>query len=526
MKTPFDSLCLSVALQEMSHWKGARVQRILQPAPYDLVIELYAGKVGWLLISADPRYARCHLLSRKPPSGEIPPFCAELRKRLTESRLALVRQRGLDRIVEIGFESKEGDFLLVAELMGKHSNLILCETGGRMIAAAKWVGPRQSIRRVLPGKSYEPPPFEPKPSLLDAQEGDELELFEGTSPFVRKLVEAGVPLARIQDAFRGVGVEPHYLPGGGAYPIGLEALGWTGIARESYSQCAEQAFAERIEREAVDSLKANLRNQLERALMGRERALADIDKALDAATRARDLQMQAELILAYQSQAQPGANILSAWDYNGDPVEIPLRADLSAKDNALRLFDKAKRAKSRAGEVQEMHDRLLKDRAQILQAMEALRLAEDLAALQAIREQAERAKWMRLQVAARVEDRPYGGKRVRELISPGGWKVLYGENAEANDHLTMRVAKSNDWWFHVRGGASAHVVLATLNKPDKVQKPDLMFAAEVAVRNSPAKHSGYVAVDCTLRRYVRKPKGSPAGFAVYTHERTLHVEAR
>lgn len=526
MKTPFDSLCVTAALQELEQWKGARVQKVLQPGPLDVVVELYAGKPVWFLLSADPRYARCHLLTRKPTmSKEPPPFCAELRKRLTDSRFAVVRQRGLDRIAEFGFESKDGDWLLVAELMGKHSNLILCETGGRMVAAAKWVGPRQSVRRVLPGKTYEPPPFEPKPSLLEAKDGDDLEGFEGVSPFVRKLIEAGVPLATIQDAFRGVGLQPHYFPGGGAYPMSLEALGGIGVARESYSQCAEQAFAERIEREATESLRANLRTQLERTLSGRERALADIEKALDAASRARQMQTQAELILAYQAQAQPGASVLHAWDYEGNSVEIALQPDLSAKDNALKLFDRAKRAKARAGEVLEMHDRLLKDRDRLLEALEKLRLAEGTEALEMVRVEADRAKWLRQQAALRPEERPYQGKRVRELLSPGGWKVMYGENAEANDHLTMRVAKPNDYWLHIRGGTSAHVVLATLNKPDKVQKADLVYAAEVAVRNSPSKHAGLVAVDCTLRRYVRKPKGSAAGFAVYTHERTLHVEA-
>jgi predicted ribosome quality control (RQC) complex YloA/Tae2 family protein len=32
-----------------------------------------------------------------------------------------------------------------------------------------------------------------------------------------------------------------------------------------------------------------------------------------------------------------------------------------------------------------------------------------------------------------------------------------------------------------------------------------------------------VPVDYTLKKHVRKPKGSAAGFATYTHEKTLHV---
>jgi predicted ribosome quality control (RQC) complex YloA/Tae2 family protein len=31
-------------------------------------------------------------------------------------------------------------------------------------------------------------------------------------------------------------------------------------------------------------------------------------------------------------------------------------------------------------------------------------------------------------------------------------------------------------------------------------------------------------VDYTLKKYVRKPRGAAKGTALYTHEKTLHVE--
>lgn len=32
-----------------------------------------------------------------------------------------------------------------------------------------------------------------------------------------------------------------------------------------------------------------------------------------------------------------------------------------------------------------------------------------------------------------------------------------------------------------------------------------------------------VPIDATLRRYIKKPGGSPAGFVIYTHQRTLYI---
>lgn len=158
--------------------------------------------------------------------------------------------------------------------------------------------------------------------------------------------------------------------------------------------------------------------------------------------------------------------------------------------------------------------------------LESIGEADDLASLEHLKEAADRRRWLHHQAVSSKakEDRPYEGHRIRELAGPHGWTVLYGETAEANDYLTVRVAKSNDWWLHIRGGISAHVVIRTQNQPDRVSRDALLFAAKVAVQNSPSKHAGLVAVDYTLKKYVRKPKGAPKGTALYTHEKTLHVE--
>jgi predicted ribosome quality control (RQC) complex YloA/Tae2 family protein len=104
--------------------------------------------------------------------------------------------------------------------------------------------------------------------------------------------------------------------------------------------------------------------------------------------------------------------------------------------------------------------------------------------------------------------------------------VLVGENAAANDFLLTRIAKPNDWWLHVRTGTGAHVIIRTENQPQRVPRSTLEFAARLAAQHSADKHARVVEVDYTLRKYVRKPKGAPAGFALYTHEKTLRVELK
>lgn len=526
MRIPFDSLCLAAVVAELRGLTGARAQKWVQSDPWTLYVQLYARGENWLLLSCDPELARAHLCARRPRmEGDAPGFLQEVRRRLRDARLETVRQRGFDRILELGFSAATGDHWLVAELMGKHSNLILLDAEGRVQAAAKWIGPSKSRRPVAPGRPYLPPPTPVRRPFLDAIPGDELGEVEGVGPFLTRMIGAA-GLSGIQTAVRQEAFAAYAAPGSGAYPIDPAPLSIAAYPRESFSFAVETHFTELAEARALLRRKASLRAQLDRVLLARDVALEELAQASAAADAASHWQRLGELILAYQGQIRPGDAALEAWDYDGQPVSIPLRADLTPLENAQRFFERARRAKDGAAEVREQARRLGEDREALAGALASVEGAADMQALEGVVALAERRRWLHHQPAPAKtrEERPWEGHAIRELQAPGGWRVLYGDNAEANDYLLTRVSKPNDWWLHVRGATSAHVLIQTHNQPERVQKEALLFAAEVAVRHSPAKHSAYVPVDYTLRKYVRKPRGAAPGTATYAQEKTLHVE--
>jgi predicted ribosome quality control (RQC) complex YloA/Tae2 family protein len=104
-----------------------------------------------------------------------------------------------------------------------------------------------------------------------------------------------------------------------------------------------------------------------------------------------------------------------------------------------------------------------------------------------------------------------------------GWEILHGENATSNDYLTTKVARPDDLWLHVRASASAHVVIRTGGRPDRVPPRVLESAARVAAAHSESKHSGLVPVDYVLRKHVRKPRKSGPGRVTYQNEKTLFI---
>jgi predicted ribosome quality control (RQC) complex YloA/Tae2 family protein len=112
--------------------------------------------------------------------------------------------------------------------------------------------------------------------------------------------------------------------------------------------------------------------------------------------------------------------------------------------------------------------------------------------------------------------------KIMEHELPGGWKVLAGKTDADNDYLSLKLAKPNDYWFHVRGMPGSHVVLRTGSEgePDRAT---LKEAAAVAAWYSKARQGGVVPVSCTQARYVTKPRGAKPGLVHIRKEITLKV---
>ena len=106
---------------------------------------------------------------------------------------------------------------------------------------------------------------------------------------------------------------------------------------------------------------------------------------------------------------------------------------------------------------------------------------------------------------------------------PGGWELLVGRTASANDHLSLRLARPGDLWFHVRSMPGSHVILRVPpgTAPDRSTQE---LAAAIAAYHSKARSGGTVAVSCTEARHVSKPPRAPAGTVTIRKETVLKVQ--
>ena len=614
VKIPFDSLTLRGVVAELrALLVGGQIQDIRQPAAGDITLSIRSqNRTYVLLLSCDAQFARAHLTTRKRSNPVPPPnFCMVLRKYLEDLRIRDVRQVGFDRILQIevggvppGQNAADGDeteeeaptYTLTAELMGKHSNLILLNGAGVILDAAKRISKRiNRVRETLPGLPYAPPPTQTDrvdpfdadavPFLvkeiganLDISGKDFAEtllsLYAGISPFLaREMAARFTALQTRQDAgdtppaldmmdaqssqtaqrklramleevwdeaLRGTQTEGDakaYLirdaqgQMGGAYPLRL--LQFPDLKQEpveSLNAALDDTFGYQIEHARTSAIESELRGLVAQEIKRTERQRQSVARTLAEAERSEQYKQTGELLLANLWRIQPHSKEVTVQDYY-DPAfpdrVVELDAKLTPQENAdsyFRRYRKARDAEERALEESVRLD----DRADELRvALNALDHAQTEDELRALRTDLQTRGVLRPPSSSERErngaEPEFAGHKIRRYTTPQGYEILVGENATSNDYLTLRVASPNDWWLHVRAAVSSHVVVRSHGKPYEVPRSVLERAAELCARHSQQKHSSLVSVDYTLKKHVRKPRGSAPGAADYQQEHTLDV---
>ncbi len=459
--------------------EGGRIERIDQPGPRKVVLTVRNGPaLYWLLLCADPRFSRFHLLPQRPEQG--PPaagFCNAVRQHLTGAPLEALRQVPDDRVVVI--ETRERDELmhphrvsLVAELIGVGSNLLLLDESERVLAA---LDSEDSPRRqVYPGALYNAP--EPPETVPERARRNRF----------AEAADSDDPLALSR------AVAAHYRA--------LE----TG--------------------EELESLREELAGVLDRALKARRRRLRKVSEQLQRAGRAEEWKRKGELLklaLHQVSKGQTEVVVEDLFDPGRREVTIELDPSLSPTENLQRLFNRYKKATNSRETLEER--------------LEAT--SDGLAGLEDLREQVEAAasadRLRELKSAVKQagvlfpEDRRRrrragAARGPRRFQSVDGLEILVARNQKENDRLTFTIARGNDYWLHVRGWPGPHVVLRV--PPDREpSRGALVDAAHLALHYSSIRGTDYGEVTYTRCKNVRRLKAAPPGKVSYADASTLAV---
>lgn len=123
MKKSLSSLEMHCLLEELGILADGKVEQIYQFGKRDFVFQFYLRNTGKRLLKISLPSLIC-LTDKKDAAEKNYGFCAFLRKRLSNSILESISQKGFERIIELHFQSKE-ELILIIELFSK-GNIILC----------------------------------------------------------------------------------------------------------------------------------------------------------------------------------------------------------------------------------------------------------------------------------------------------------------------------------------------------------------------------------------------------------------
>ncbi|MBN2461726.1 MAG: NFACT family protein [Candidatus Cloacimonetes bacterium] len=393
-------------------------------------------------------------------------------RKLVNTRVKDVSILPYDRIITVVFQDQDikgekVEYHLILEFIRPAANVILTSREGIILGIWK----KQKGKRILvPGNKYLAPPV----------------------PEITQITEISYPLSY---NYQGVIVENS-----------------SDNSFTDLNKLFSSLYYEVILDREMNRVREFRKKELQKIIQRKEKKLTKLEDELKEADREKEWQEIAELLKTNLHLIKKGMNCLIVKNYyrEGYPdMEIILRPELNPVQNLERYFKKYHKARSGRQIIRQQMERTRKE----IEDLQSKIIENDISDVKDL--QADRGIGQGSAVLQQT--------KLRSLPVSEDWEILVGRNNRENDLLTGKIARPQDWWFHTRIYHGSHIILRNLRK--QVPPPDLInLCCRLAAYYSKAKHAKNVPVDYTQVRYVRKPKGSPPGFVVYSHHRTIFAD--
>lgn len=568
-----DGFCLSFYCQELNErLVGARIGKIIQINSQTIGLPVKSRTTdACLIINANPDRPSLHLGELPGIRQEqAPAFCMLLRKHLENGRIAAVRQHSSDRVLTIEIDSLGTDLRIVTknltfEWTGRNCNLIFWQEGV-VLDAVRYIGYKQNrVRQIYPQLPYVFPPIGeslfPEPqhtdgllvatALQQSEQGERplakqlLAITTGLGPLtVRQfLFEAGLPenlscekmeasdWQSFTEAWNNFFLR---LKENGPLPVRLiDARGKTlailpfivdssllksGQQLLTYESLTAALHAYYREQPTQTPLTDALRERLEQEKARLTRRLGKIAIEKEAAENSELTRQLADSLMSQPRLAiAPTGETMIANIYDEKNYPLALDPLLSVMDNAQALY---KRYRKQRRATEELTQQLLQGE-ELLSYLDNLLYALDTIVNRAELEEIKQEMQENNLLPKEKKKASVAHSEPLMLLLPDGDVIAVGRNNRQNDWLTLKWARSGDWWFHTQKIPGSHVLLRSQEETPTDEK--LLLAASLAAYFSKGRLSSQVPVDYTRRKHVKKPGGAKPGFVIYQQQRTLYV---
>lgn len=554
---------------------GLRVEKVFQPNRDELVVAFRGVSGAYkVLMSARANSPRVNITQYPPENPQTPPMlCMLLRKRLTGAKLKEITQYQLERVIRFTFDATDelGDKIelsLIAEIMGKYSNVIFVDGSGNVIDALKRVDMTMSSQRlVLPGVEYRLPPPQDKLNPLEVT-ADEiigrirssgktvtlnkaiLSAVQGFSPVVCRELEhltgrgaeldtlsmtdeqysrLGFFLKRTLSEIGDNKGIPCMVQDLNGKPIDfsfMNILQYGTAAKtvrfESFSELLDSFYLERDKTERMrvkgqDLLRllTNITERLTRKINTQKIELANSEDR-------EPLRIKGDLLQANLYRIEKGMTEIEVenfYEENMPMIKIKLNPALTPGQNAQKYYKDYRKAKNAQQYLTVEIEKAQQELLYIDTVFDSLSRAETERELAEIKQELIEGGYIK---RIRSRQKIKGTLPPLEFTSKSGLKILVGRNNVQNDKLTLKTARNYDLWFHTKDIPGSHTIIVSQGEtPDD---ETILYAAQLAAYHSRAKESSKVPVDYTLIKYVSKAVGAKPGMVIYKNQKTLFVK--
>lgn len=546
--------------------KYARIDKITQPNKSAVYFSLRKpGENLLLCISAATQNPSVYIATSQPENPSEPPtFCMVLRKQLESGRIANVREKKGDRIIEIdvdtlGAGGKIITKTLIIELMGKNSNIILTENNIVIDALRKVGAGKSKTRVILPNNEYTSPVPQEKFDLRE----DDIEIILSSlknkkeSQLLTALIDtiagfgkmhskeacylAGLPtdilINSLDDAdFSSVKSALEEIKNAQKPTIVLNennkilAVATIPIHYEQNAKIKEFAtvsemleYAAKATYSYVPPDKERFQKLVKNELARAKNKLLKLEKEMGDAENAEIYKIKADNLMTYQydfkDHKDAKIKVQNIYSESGEVLEIALDKRFTILENMqnfYKKYDKLKRAKAY------LTEQIAKNKEEILylESVEnSLLNSNTLSEINDIQRELVAGHYLKEKAAKKTE------KAAKPFVftAKDNTQILVGKNNAQNDILTFKTAAPTDVWLHTKDIPGSHVII---RKPiDEISEDTLLLAGNLAVYFSKAKGSNNVPVDMVECKYIKKPSGSKPGFVIFTHQRTIAINA-
>ncbi|MFR4815306.1 NFACT family protein [Peptoniphilus sp.] len=551
---------------------GGRIDKIYQDDNNNLLINIRAnGKRERLFISiyGSPRMYFSEELFDSPQNP--PAFCMLLRKHLENNQILSVNQYKMDRIVEIHVKSRDelglySEKSLIIELMGKHSNVILIDNESKkIIDSLKRVNFNlSSVREILPGLIYneedisqglDPCETESIINLIkDCEENLNLKsfflkAFTGISPqmceeiefrtnidFKKKIFSLNDDEIEILNkVFLNIFLdikENKFVPikiykeaiFKDFYSIDLKELSEKDKEKiDSISSLLEEFYNSKFLRDSLGSKSKELRRAVKKHIDKINRKISNQSNELNLALNRDKYKVYADLISSNFHRIEKGSDHVTVENFYNEmeEIEIPLDSKLDGPGNASKYYKKYSKLKNAAVYLEEQIS-IGKSEVEYLESILLnIDFAETPDEIDDLYEELEKEGYLKKRNKSNKKKRKDSQENYIKLKTEDGFDIYIGRNNRQNDYLTLKKAKKNDLWFHVKDAPGSHVILKNDNRD--FSNSAMMTAAKLAAKYSSLSKSQNIPVDYTFKMNVKRHPAKKPGLVSYINYKTINV---